>query len=149
VYCLSTLPSFYISTLEPSSSDTAIRKCGRCGYEGPETTFPFKRNGGGYLKTCKSCTDRQIVRKNNASAMAGVATVDGSTPKKRGNLKHQPPMLPYSELLERLKRHQDQAFDMDYFITLEQGTWSLGDNLHQKANKLRDALGSAAALRWK
>ncbi|KIO27171.1 hypothetical protein M407DRAFT_23588 [Tulasnella calospora MUT 4182] len=46
----------------------ALVKCRNCAYESPLNSFPRKRRGNGYVKTCASCTKKQNQYHANTNA---------------------------------------------------------------------------------
>ncbi|KAG9022921.1 hypothetical protein FS837_006091, partial [Tulasnella sp. UAMH 9824] len=120
-----------------------IVKCTNCSYEGPQDSFPQKRRGNGYVKTCTSCTQKQdgYNAVSSAKRKAKRHGTEGMEPdqaeKPCFELCCREP-VPWATLMSKLEAVKMQACKVDVFVDLDPG--------HPTANTRKERRRRAAVL---
>ena len=137
------------SSSSPSSShtfniptdceQTLPQKCTRCPYSGPIHTFPPRRTGGGHLKVCTACMEKQNARKV-ASEM--VAETSG-----RGQIATA--AMSFDDFLNLVTLNKTCPFDFDTMVSVPPGFFVAGEHLYNRSNRIRDFLAEASDYHWK
>ncbi|KAF8444023.1 hypothetical protein L210DRAFT_948412 [Boletus edulis BED1] len=114
------------------------QKCTRCPYAGPTHTFPPRRTGGGHLKVCTACMEKQNTRKV-ASEMA--AETSG-----RGQIATA--AMSFDDFLNLVTLNKIRPFDFDTMVSLPPGFFVAGEHLYNRSNRIRDFLAEASDYHW-
>ncbi|KAG8900052.1 hypothetical protein FRC00_000052 [Tulasnella sp. 408] len=128
--------------MSAAAVNSTIIKCKSCSYSGPQESFPQRRRGTGYVKTCVACTEKQD--RCNAANYAKRNGKQGNEPEKpqpKPALKinsRQP--VPWTSLLSKLGDGKGGDCEVDTFIDLDV------DPVHPGANTRKDRRQRAAAL---
>ncbi|KAI5981525.1 hypothetical protein EDD15DRAFT_2203875 [Pisolithus albus] len=137
--------TFSISTeCMPSASSTfhggltPMQKCTRCTYTGPITVFPPRRTGGGHLKVCTACMDKQNARKV-ASEMVAEASNRGQIATAAMSL---------DDFLKLVSLNKGRPFDFDTMVNVPPGMFLAGEHLYNRSNRIRDYLAEASDYHW-
>jgi hypothetical protein len=129
-----------------------VQKCSSCAYNGEENTFPLKKNGIEYTKTCLRCTsNKALKRKEKRKEMEStepLQTRDKAPYNPITTSGLQPSMLSLEDCLKLLSMSRDSPFELDAFVNIPDGMFE-GKDVHGFANGLRDQLAEASDYRWK
>lgn len=128
-------PPAFAST---SAIQSELQRCSRCSYTGPPNTFPMRRTGVGYLKSCGNCVSKHVVRKAHKANKEPPPA-----------LLHTVPTMTLDAMITLIQSHRDKVFDFDAFVDLPEGTFSAGDHLYTRSNKLRDRIADVTFFHWK
>jgi hypothetical protein len=125
--------------IPPSNPADDVQRCSRCSYTGVISSFPMTHTGAGYLKSCASCTSKQVIRKarnaNKETPHAFTLTV---------------PTMSLDEYLMSVRCNKDRAFELDAFVEIPKGMFHQdGEHLYSRTNRLRDRLAEASQYHWK
>ncbi|KAI6150454.1 hypothetical protein BKA82DRAFT_993250 [Pisolithus tinctorius] len=115
-----------------------LQKCTRCPYTGPITAFPPRRTGGGHLKVCAACMDKQNARKV-ASEMVAEASNRGQIATAAISL---------DDFLKLVSLNKDRPFDFDTMVNVPPGMFLAGEHLYNRSNRIRDYLAEASDYHW-
>ena len=132
------------STARPQRASSPIpgnglQRCSRCSYTGIASSFPMRRTGAGYLKSCASCISKQGSRKG------GKGNKDSST-----SFSLTVPTMTLDEYLSSVRCNKDQTFELDAFVEIPEGMFHQdGEHLYSRTNKLRDRLAEVSQYHWK
>ncbi|KAF9235488.1 hypothetical protein BU15DRAFT_77977 [Melanogaster broomeanus] len=124
----------------PSASTISIlvQKCTRCPYTGPVDSFPPRRSGGGQLKVCANCMEKQNARKA-ASEMAAESSGRGQIATAAMTL---------DDFLKLLTLNKSRPFDFDTMVSVPLGFFIAGEHLYNRSNRIRDFLADASDYHW-
>ncbi|EIN06808.1 hypothetical protein PUNSTDRAFT_145287 [Punctularia strigosozonata HHB-11173 SS5] len=153
-----------------SYTESTVRKCDRCSYEGTPDTFPLKKNGSGYLKVCFACNNKQLAKKAasaststaSASAVAStssvshhvIATAPLQISRHNGDGPSRNSAMELEQCLQTIASNKDWPFKFDSFVRLTQeemeGLWQGGADasVHARANAIRDRVALASGYHW-
>ncbi|KAF8838180.1 hypothetical protein BDN67DRAFT_971936 [Paxillus ammoniavirescens] len=136
------LPNTFIIPTEciPSASNISVlaQKCTRCPYTAPVDSFPARRSGGGYLKVCTSCMEKQNARKA-ASEMAAESSGRGQIATAAMTL---------DDFLKLVTLNKTRPFDFDTMVSIPSGFFVAGEHLYNRSNRIRDFLAEASDYHW-
>ncbi|KAF7978602.1 hypothetical protein HWV62_45332 [Athelia sp. TMB] len=131
-------------------SSEGIQKCARCSYKGASTTFPIKKNGSGYTKTCQKCISniqaaKDPNKENSAPSNNKAVPLDSEPP-----LPSQPPStVTLDQCLELISNNKNEAFELDVFVVLPEDMWrARGGGFHGFGNAVRDKIAEASDYHW-
>ena len=127
-----------------------IQCCSRCSYKGSLDSFPIKKNGTGWTKTCLRCTTSKMASKANKENQ-------NPDPNQGRRSKHlsemQPSVITLEECLQLVSMNKDSPFELDAFVHIPVGLFGEGDEgeeiVHKRANRIRDELARASEYHWK
>ncbi|KIK98635.1 hypothetical protein PAXRUDRAFT_823680 [Paxillus rubicundulus Ve08.2h10] len=124
----------------PSASKISVltQKCTRCPYAAPVDSFPARRSGGGYLKVCTSCMEKQTARKA-ASEMAAESSGRGQIATAAMTL---------DDFLQLVTLNKTRPFDFDTMVSIPSGFFVAGEHLYNRSNRIRDFLAEASDYHW-
>ncbi|KAF9223110.1 hypothetical protein BS17DRAFT_809011 [Gyrodon lividus] len=124
----------------PSASNISVlvQKCTRCSYTGSVDNFPPRRSGGGYLKVCASCMEKQTARKA-ASEMAAESSGRGQIATAAMTL---------DDFLKLVTLNKTRPFDFDTMVSVPLGFFVTGEHLYNRSNRIRDFLAEASDYHW-
>lgn len=137
--------------------DDKHRKCLRCSFRGPETSFPRAANMK-YKKTCATCLAKATAAKksqrdDSESESEGTQSGAGG---KHYLAPYDPPHLTWNDFLSLLKENSGSAFELKAFVALPSRN-ALGDASahepsptgHEQAKKVAAAVWEATGYKFK
>ncbi|KAH7890522.1 hypothetical protein F5I97DRAFT_1836120 [Phlebopus sp. FC_14] len=116
-----------------------MQKCTRCPYTGPIDSFPPRRTGGGHLKVCIACMDKQ-----NARKMASELVADGSGSRSQIATA----AMSFDDFLKLVTLNKTRPFDFDTMVSVPPGMFVAGEHLYNRSNRIRDFLAEASDYHW-
>ncbi|KAG8221483.1 hypothetical protein J3R82DRAFT_1696 [Butyriboletus roseoflavus] len=131
-------PSPHTFNIPTDCEQPLPQKCTRCPYSGPIHTFPPRRTGGGHLKVCTACMEKQNARKV-ASEMA--AETSG-----RGQIATA--AMSFDDFLNLVTLNKNRPFDFDTMVSVPPGLFVAGEHLYNRSNRIRDFLAEASDYHW-
>ncbi|KAN0082515.1 hypothetical protein V8E55_008310 [Tylopilus felleus] len=130
--------SHHTFNIPTDCAQPSAQKCTRCPYTGPTHTFPPRRTGGGHLKVCTACMEKQNTRKV-ASEMA--AETSG-----RGQIATA--AMSFDDFLNLVTLNKTRPFDFDTMVSIPPGFFVVGEHLYNRSNRIRDFLAEASDYHW-
>jgi hypothetical protein len=138
----STPPSKRASRTRRVSSPTPVnglQRCSRCSYTGVASSFPMRRTGAGYLKSCASCISKQVMKKAEKADKVLPSVCSLTVP-----------TMSLDQYLSLVRSNKDQTFEFDAFVEIPEGIFHQdGEHLYSRTNKLRDRLAEVSEYHWK
>src|ERR1700722_11216216 len=92
-----------------SRTPDGLQKCSRCTYTGVASSFPRRRAGVGYLKSCASCISKQGIKKAQKAN------------KELSSFSLTVPTMSLDEYLSSVQCNKDRAFELDAFVEIPEG----------------------------
>ncbi|KAG8915415.1 hypothetical protein FRC00_004714 [Tulasnella sp. 408] len=105
--------------LSSATSSSNLIKCSNCSFRGPQTDYPLKVNGLGYVKTCHGCTKKAA--EHNAKSRARQKEKQGAAvtqPLKKSSGSKQVPQ-PWSSIAPKLAKARGKPCEVDVFLDLD------------------------------
>ena len=131
---------------------TIVQQCSSCAYNGEEDTFPLKKNGIDYTKTCLHCTtnkaSKRVAKRKEKKNIEPPGTRDKVPHTSITTSGLQPSTLSLEDCLKLLSISKDSPFELDAFVDIPDGIFD-GEDVHGFSNGLRDQLAEASDYRWK
>jgi hypothetical protein len=150
--CVLRIHELQLRAVINNANTMLVQQCSSCAYKGDEDTFPPKKYGIGYTRTCLRCTTNKALKrvakgKEKENIDPSVAR-DNATRKPTTTPGLQPSILSLEDCLKLLAISKDSPFELDAFVTIPEGMFE-GKDMHGFSNRLRDQLAEASDYRWK
>jgi hypothetical protein len=112
-----------------NASLPTLQKCMWCAYKGDINTFPLKKGGGGYTRTCSTCTDDCATkRKGKENQKPSKAEESRSHQALRLAATHlQPSTISLQGCLKLVSNNRNNPFKLDAFITVSPDVWNASE----------------------